>query len=475
MPRRAATKQTINAPLQKGRKATQRERIIAGMVAGANSSGYEGASVSVVIGQAGVSRPTFYEYFDDRDDCFVATISDIQDRVLARIRASIAESAPEESLTAAIRAIVSFAHTEPRNARFLMKESLAGGPRALDARDEGVAQAAVLVEDELSSVPPKTPIPDVPVPVVLGAIHRLLATRLRRGERLLDELLEELEAWIASYRRPAEECQHRKLELQSLPPPSLSPPVVPLRAPRSLTPGRPRLSVEEVAEHHRQRIMFATSRVVAQRGYAAATITEIARVAGVDAREFYRLFGDKQEAFSAIHEVGFHYLMAATAGAFFAAPTWPERIWEAFRAAGQSVQDNPTVAHVGFVESYAIGPRGIQRVEDSRTAFAIFLQEGYRYEPAATPPPSAVAMEAIMAVIFEVVYSETRANTQENMAGLLPNIVYLCLAPFMGPTAAGDFIGAKLAEAQATRPRAKARRAGANAATRGTSKDRTSK
>ena len=185
--------------------------------------------------------------------------------------------------------------------------------------------------------------------------------------------------------------------------------------------------------------MSATSQVVSERGYSAATVSEITRLAGVDGREFYRLYTDKQEAFSAVHELASQSLMKVAARAFFAGSDWPQRIWEAFRAATQSVQENPTVAHVGFVDSYAVGPRGIQRVEDSRIAFTMFLQEGYRQELAAAPP-SRLAQEAIIAAIFEIVYREARASAEPETTRLLGAIVHLCLAPFLGGEAAEAFI-----------------------------------
>ena len=208
------------------------------------------------------------------------------------------------------------------------------------------------------------------------------------------------------------------------------------------------MSSAEVAENHRQRIMFATARVVQERGYAAATIKEITRVAEVKPPAFYRLFGDRQDAFSAIHELGFQYLMAASAGAFFAGGDWPERVWEGFRAATQSVDDTPAFAHVGFVEAYAVGPRGIERVEDSRMAFTIFLQEGYRDERASDPPPSRLALEAIITTVFEIVYLKARASAKPKTAGLLGHIVYLCLAPFLGAELADELIDRQLARAK---------------------------
>ena len=445
MPRRAAARRQINTPLQKGRKATQRERLLAGMVAATNRLGYSGASVSAVIGAARVSRPTFYDYFEDRDDCFVATIVDVHERLLNEVRARIGDSPPGQAISAAVKALVDFASTRSAEARFLMKEALAGGPIALDARDGGIDETARVIETALAAVPGNIAVPDLPVAALLGATHRLLATRLRRGERVLGGLLEDLPAWVDSYGQPAD----RRRWLSPIPGPAPNPsPFLPrtaLRAPPPLGPGRPKMAEQEVSEVHRQRIMFATSQVVSERGYAAATVADITRMAGVDGREFYRLYTDKQEAFSAIHELGFQFLMAVTAGAFFRGSSWPERVWEALRAATQSVQENPTVAHVGFVESYAVGPRGIERVEDSRIAFTIFLQEGYRHELAGQPP-SRLALEAIITTIFEIIYREARASAQPQTTALLAHIVHLCLTPFMGSDRANLFIDAKLAE-----------------------------
>jgi TetR/AcrR family transcriptional regulator len=445
MPRRTAAKEEINAPLQNRRKATQRERLLSGMVAAANREGYAGANVSNVIGEAGVSRPTFYDYFEDRDDCFIATVVDVHKHLLGRVRDAVAEGPPEHALTASIEAMVAFADSRPAEARFLTKEALAGGPGALDARDAGIREIARVIERAFKRVPAETAIPDVPLVAVLGAVHRLLASRLRRGERALGGLQEDLVAWTQSYTEPARTKRWRTLD--RLPAPERSPFLgrTALRPPALLPPGRPRIPEAEIAENHRQRIMFATAQVVQERGYTAATVAEILRHASVDGRVFYRLFADKQEAFSAIHELGFQYLMAATAGAFFAGKSWPERIWEGFRAATQSVDDTPTFAHVAFVEAYAVGPGAIQRVEDSRVAFTIFLQEGYGYQKDGTPP-SRVALEAIITTIFEIVYLQARASARPKTAALLGHIVHVCLTPFVGPEAADGFIDGKLAE-----------------------------
>jgi TetR/AcrR family transcriptional regulator len=445
MPRQAAAHAEIDAPRQNRRKATQRERLLAGMIVAANREGYAGANVSNVIEEAGVSRPTFYDYFTDRDGCFIATVVDVHKRLLGEARDAVAGHEPEHALAATVGAMVDFAGARPEEARFLCKEALAGGPGALDARDAGIREIAKLIEGAFKRVGAQTSIPDVPVAAVLGGVQRLLASRLRRSERALGSLREDLVAWIESYAAPA--GKRRWDTLNRLPAPERSPylPRTALRPPALLPPGRPRIPEAEIAENHRQRIMFATAQVVQERGYTAATVAEILRRASVDGRVFYRLFADKQEAFSAIHEFGFQYLMATTAGAFFAGNSWPERIWEGFRAATQSVDETPAFAHVAFVEAYAVGDGAIQRVEDSRTAFTIFLQEGYRHQTRGTPP-SRVALEAIIATIFEIVYLQARASAKPKTAELVGHIVHMCLTPFMGAKAANNFIDTKLAE-----------------------------
>jgi AcrR family transcriptional regulator len=427
------------------RKLTQRERLLAGTVAAANRDGYAGANVSAIIGEAGISRVTFYEYFEDREECFAAAVVDLHERLLETVREIVEAGAAEQALAGAIRATLAFVGSEPGNARFLMKEALAGGAKALDARDQGLASTAKLVEDALERAPENTAVPDLPVAAVLGAIHRLLASRLRRGERVFVALESDLLEWVESYGAPTAAQRWRKLDPLAAPERSPYLPPTALRAPARFAAGRPRLSEEEIAENQRQRIMFAVAQVVQERGYTATTVLEIARAAHVGSGTFYRLFADKQEAFSAIHELGFQYLMAAAAGAYFAGGSWPERIWEGFRATTQSIDDTPAFAHVAFVEAYAVGPREIQRVEDSHVAFTIFLQEGYRCQSESDRPPSQLALEAIISTIFEIVYLRARASAQPRTAGLLAHLAHICLTPFIGATAANELIDAQLA------------------------------
>jgi AcrR family transcriptional regulator len=464
MARTAARSKPINTALPKGRKSTQRERLLGGMVSAANRDGYAGANVSAVIEQAGVSRPTFYDYFEDRDGCFIAAITDVHERLAAEIADAITQRPAENAIEAAITAILSFADAQPGRAYFLMQESMAGGPRALDARDEGILAIERIVEAVQRTLPAATPIPDISPRILIGGIYRLLAPRLRRGEPMLADLAPELIRWSASYERPAGKQRWRSLKPSS--PPARSPFLPrPSPAPPQLGPGRPGISNEDVAANHRERILVAAAELAETQGYTATTTADITRRAGIDGRAFYALFLDKRDAFMTVHELGVQQVLNVTASAFFSGSSWPERIWEAARAFTQLLEREPRITHVGFVEAHAVGPAAAQRVQDSHAAFSIFLQEGYLHV-SDRPPPAAHALEAIVTTTFELIYHQARANAKPKIAGLLGHVAFLCLAPFLGAADAEKFIDAKIA-AESKAPR---RNAGANAQTRSRSK-----
>jgi AcrR family transcriptional regulator len=434
--------QSVNTQLQKGRKSTQRERLLAGMIAVANRDGYAGANVSAVIAQAGVSRPTFYDYFADRDDCFLAAFAHAHDCLLAAVEEAV--DAPETQLVAraAIGALVGFASARPAMARFVMSEVLAGGPSALAARDAGIDELAELIEGaERQS--PNAPAPDLPPGTMIGAVERVLGARLRRGLADREGLREGMLGWLSSYERAVSAHRRRVLTVPQRAKRHVAGPDTQLRAPAALGPGRPRQSPAEVAENHRQRLLFAAARLAGEHGYTATTIAQVTERAGLDRRAFYAIFTDKRELFMAVHEFGFQRLLAVTGGAFFAGASWPARVWEGLYGLCEFLQSNPTIAHVGFVEAHAVGPGAVQRLEDSVSAFTVFLQEGYRHEPK-VDTPSSLALEAIVLALFESVYRQAREQAQPQLVGLAPTMVFIALAPFLGAAGADQAIDAEL-------------------------------
>jgi AcrR family transcriptional regulator len=431
------------------RKQTQRERLLAGMLAVANSEGYAAANVSKVIAHAGVSKPTFYDYFADKDDCFLAVHRDSAERLLAQIRDAVATSPPEQAPQATIRRLLQRAEAEPAQAQFMANETMAGGPRALDERDRTIDEITRIVEEARAAIPPDTPSPDVPTEALIGATHWMLSSHLRRGEHDLTALAGELTEWIESYDRPFGE--HRWRSLAPLPAPLASRHVsaLPMQAPPPLPTGRSRLSAAEIARNQRERILFAVAEIAERKGYAAATIADITTIAKVDRRVFYSHFADKRQAFLAAHELAFKQTVTVATSSFFSVSAWSERIWEGINAISQFNVIDP-ITRVIYLESHALGAAAIQRVDDGYAAFTIFLQEGNQQTKRPVPR---TAMEAIVAAGFEIGYHQLRYSRDKQMPSPAYHIAYVCLAPFLGTEATDDFIDGKLSEAVAATKR----------------------
>ena len=62
-------------------RAVQRERLIVAMLNAAADLGYLETNVQDVIDRAGVSRPTFYEHFSNKEDCFLAAFDTSAERL----------------------------------------------------------------------------------------------------------------------------------------------------------------------------------------------------------------------------------------------------------------------------------------------------------------------------------------------------------------------------------------------------------
>lgn len=408
----------------------QHQRLIAAIKRIVARDGYADAKIAAIIADAGVSRATYYEHFVDKEDGFLAAVEDIRAQLHSDIQHAISETPAAQAAHATVNVLVEHARTEPEASQILLSESTAAGDRARDARDQSIIDATQLVESAYQQLEADESIPDLSPRMMIGGIHRILALRTRRGDLHQPELAGHLTGWVDSYKRPI--SQHRWRTQEPAPTfariPYLAQTVLAAPTPFASRAGIPK---EEIEQNNQQRLMFAAGEHAAEYGYHDTTITDISRDAGLDNRTFRKHYEDKQQAFTAYYDLHFQILAAIAAGAFFTAQSWPQRIWEAGRAYTQTLEENPTVAQVGFVQGNAVGRPLLQRIDDAYVAFTIFLQEGFECQRAAAPPTTS-ALEAIAAANFETVYQQVRAGTPLQLQTLLPHTTFLCIAPFLG-------------------------------------------
>jgi AcrR family transcriptional regulator len=407
----------------------------------AATQGYASTSIARVIARAGVSRPTFYDYFASREACMLAVIELARDELHNRASEAIAAATARDAFAAVVDALVGFAVEQPAMARVLYGEAMAAGARALDIRDRAVLELATLIEDAYRQLTPATSIPDVPGAIVIGAIFRLLGHRLRRCEPELSKTRPLLLDWIWAYARAKRAHRWRVLSPGKR---TIASP----HTPRTLhsigalgdAAGCSRGSSRSTAaRERRRRVLLALAELASEKGYAAVSVQDITCNSGVEMRAFYRMFAGKQEAFAALAEVYFQHMMALTAGAFFSDRLWPERVLEAKLALAGCVEANPAVARSCFVEAHAGERNGGERVEQLTRAFTLFLTEGQQFcegHAGATR----LGQDAIAHASFELVYRQARTSASPAMAGIVGHSVHLCLAPFVGVSAAQELI-----------------------------------
>jgi AcrR family transcriptional regulator len=453
---RRSRRASVNSTEQSERKASQRQRLLHAMIEVAGERGYSGASIARVIARAGVSRPTLYDYFDGRDACFLAALEEARKQLLCQVGGTVAGRPPQDAVATAVQSLVVFAEREPSMARVLFAEALSAGPRALDARDQTVIAIEQMIEDAYSELDAATDLSDMPARIVVGAIWRLLGCHLRRPDPGLQSLQQELSRWVASYARPAGEHRWRRLSAAADPEarPSGAGAEGVLRTAMHARGSPNGASAGHELEERRRRVLLALAELSAEKGYRAVTIAEISGCAGVEIRAFYRLYAGKREAFAALGELYFRHMMALTAGAFFSARAWPERVLAAKLAIAGCVEQNPALARACFIEGYAADGRAARRVEQLTRAFTLFLSDGH--EHAKSAPRPRVVLEAIAHANFELIYHQARASAMPQMAHVLGHSLHLCLAPFIGPAAAAELIddGCSRAARAVSRPRA---------------------
>jgi AcrR family transcriptional regulator len=164
-------------------KAVQRERLLAGMLRAVAELGYREVSVQDVIARAGVSRPTFYEHFENREDCFMTTLDVAAERLRARLGVAAIEAGGgwRGRLRTGLEELLGFIAAEPDAARTLILEARAAGPAARRRRDELLDRAAAWIDAQVRDELPQPPLA-VAAAGVVGGIEALLCSRLKHGE-----------------------------------------------------------------------------------------------------------------------------------------------------------------------------------------------------------------------------------------------------------------------------------------------------
>jgi AcrR family transcriptional regulator len=176
----------------------QRGRIILAMVEVASERGVGDATIARVVARSGVSRRTFYELFDDREDCFCAAFEHSMRRMATRVVPAYLDPLRwRERVRAGLAALLEFLEYEPALGRLVIVETLGAGPKVLERRRRVLAQVIAAVDQGRRETPSGKDLQPLTAEGTVGGALSLIHTRMAEDwDAPLRELLNPLVSMV---------------------------------------------------------------------------------------------------------------------------------------------------------------------------------------------------------------------------------------------------------------------------------------
>ncbi|HEX2095877.1 MAG TPA: helix-turn-helix domain-containing protein [Solirubrobacterales bacterium] len=177
----------------------QRERILNGVVEAVGEHGYEGTTIARIVEAAGISRRTFYEHFEGKEDCFLAAYDMIDAHVREAMLAAPGAAAPwPERVAPRLAALLDVLARDAVVTRCYLAEPLAAGGEVSARYREAMRLLATTLRSE---PPPSDHDLEVRDRVTMGGVTTLLLRRLNAGaiDRLPELLPDLVELVLAPY------------------------------------------------------------------------------------------------------------------------------------------------------------------------------------------------------------------------------------------------------------------------------------
>ncbi len=388
--------------------------------------GYAGTTLRELVGLAGVSKTTFYQHFESKQDCFLSTFDEIVAVLSARVtEAYRTEGDFRSRLLNALTAFMNLAVEEPAAASLTAVESLTLGVAGVTHRERASETFEALIQQSLDHSPSEHVVSEETVRAIVAGIRGVAYRRLRTGHaEELPELVETLVDWALSYQRAESETVRRAVATAETPTDASLEALDDADLPGWEEPPDSPLSKTTLTQ--RERIVRAAAQVVVERGYDALSIPAISAAAGTSNQTFYEHFSSKREAFLAAFDVVGGEALAFAVSAFDAAPDGPEAIGAAMRAMTEYIAANRIFARLAFFELPTAGPAALDRADAIMDTFTSFMEPKQASRGFGKPVPKAV-LEAIGMGIWSVIQYEIARDRAGFLPQLAPEITRIAL------------------------------------------------
>lgn len=176
-------------------------------------------------------------------------------------------------------------------------------------------------------------------------------------------------------------------------------------------------------------------RVVAAKGYAATTVADLTREAGISRTTFYELFEDKEACFLAAYDDAVDALVRRIAAAYEAEDRWPARARAGLETLLEALAADPAQARLALVDVAAAGPAAQRRYRAAVQRLTPFFDEGRDFAPGGRNVPANASRMAAGAVVG-LISDELIAGRADKLPGLLSDLLFATLVAYIGPDAA---------------------------------------
>jgi len=181
--------------------APQRERILDAAERLIAERGCAGTSIEAIVKEAGVSSATFYEFFDGKEECFVAGFDRAVGWGLERIAAAIEEAGEAgglswpERIATGLRTTTALIVQAPERARLCLVEAQTAGPGLSSRFEATLDRLAAKLRQGRALTTSAAGLPPTHEEATAGALAWLLRERLETGgaeqlEALYPELID---------------------------------------------------------------------------------------------------------------------------------------------------------------------------------------------------------------------------------------------------------------------------------------------
>ena len=180
----------------------------------------------------------------------------------------------------------------------------------------------------------------------------------------------------------------------------------------------------------RERMLLAMTQAVAEKGYAAATVADVVRIASVSRRTYYEHFEDKEHCFLEAYRTGAGRVMEEIFDTLrgYDDDDWRARVGVAVETFTRVLASQPALARVFFVDVLGAGPYA---VEERRRVFDLFANgwrlladRAERQEPGIARAPDLV-LHGLVGAIAELVLRQILSDGPESLPELAPALTEL--------------------------------------------------